>query len=176
MITIDGLTRAGETLLRPALLAFSVIALVVGLLAEWGSFAHGQVSADLAWSVGTIPVLLLLAASIIRDLMIGRVGVDAIALVAMTAALALGQWLAAIILAIMYAGGSVIEAYARGSAERELRVLSDRSPRAATRVGEAGLETVAASDVAIGDELLVRAGAPHRGSDARAGRHSGDDR
>lgn len=158
MITIDGLTRLGGTLLRPVLLTFSVIALVVGLVVKWSSFADSQVSADLAWSVGTIPVLLLLAASIIRDLMIGRVGVDAIALLAMTAALALGQSLAAIIVAIMYAGGSVIEAYARGSAERELRVLSDRSPRTATRVGTAGLQTVAASDVAIGDELLVRAG------------------
>jgi len=158
MITIDGLTRAGEALLRPMLLAFSVIALVVGLLAEWGSFAHGQVSADLAWSVGTIPVLLLLAASIIRDLLIGRVGADAIALLSMTAALALGESLAAVMVAIMYAGGSVIEAYARASAERELSVISERSPLSATRAGAAGLETVAASDVAIGDELLVRAG------------------
>ena len=43
----------------------------------------------------------------------------------MSAALLLGQPLAAIVVAIMYAGGTVLEDLARGRAERSLRALTD---------------------------------------------------
>ena len=60
--------------------------------------------------------------SIARDLAAGRLGVDAIALLAMSAALALGQPLAGIVVAIMYTGGTVLEDYAVARAERSLKV------------------------------------------------------
>ena len=75
---------------------------------------HLQVEAGLIWSAATIPVIVALTISIIRDFWIGRVGVDAIALVAMSAEIAMTQPLAGVVVAIMYTGGNVLEDYARG--------------------------------------------------------------
>ena len=110
------------------------------------------------WTAATLPVVAALAISILRDFWIGRFGVDAIALVSMSAALLLGQALAAVVVAIMYAGGTVLEDFARGRAERNLKALTDRSPRVAHRKSAHGTETIPVEEVAVGDELLVRAG------------------
>jgi cation transport ATPase len=47
--------------------------------------------------------------------------------------LALGQSLAGVVVAIMYAGGTVLENFAVGRAERDLKSLGDCAPRAAHR-------------------------------------------
>ena len=105
-----------------------------------------------------MPVIVALAISMIRDFWIGRLGVDAIAFVSMSAALLLGEPLAAIVVAIMYAGGNVLEDFARGRAQRNLKALTDRTPRSARlRSGERFVE-VPVEQVAVGDMLLVGAG------------------
>ena len=53
-------------------------------------------------------------------------GVDSVALLAMAAALALGEALAAIVVAIMYAGGAALEDYAVGTGRARPEV-ADRS-------------------------------------------------
>ena len=144
-----------ETLLHLGLFAIALAGAAAGLLAgslDWG------ISARLIWSAATIPVATALAVSILRDMLIGRVGVDAIALVAMSASVILGEPLAGAVVAMMYSGGNLLEDYARGRAERELRSLRDRTPRIAHRLEAGHLDDVAADDVAPGNELLVRAG------------------
>ncbi|RVC75815.1 heavy metal translocating P-type ATPase, partial [Mesorhizobium sp. M2A.F.Ca.ET.046.02.1.1] len=145
-----------ESVLRRALLIIAVLGLALGL----GVWRNGIdiASPDTIWTAATLPVVAALAISILRDFWIGRVGVDTIALVSMSAALLLGQALAAVVVAIMYAGGTVLEDLARGRAERNLRALTDRAPRVAHRKSAHGTETVAIDQVAVGDELLVRAG------------------
>ncbi|RUV74875.1 MAG: heavy metal translocating P-type ATPase [Mesorhizobium sp.] len=145
-----------EPLLRRALLGLALVGLAVGL-GVW-RFGHGEVEPRLIWAAATIPVVTVLALSIIRDFWIGRLGVDAIALISMSAALVLGEALAAIVVAIMYAGGTVLEDFARGRAERNLTALADRSPRVAHRSGGDRLDTVPVEQIAVGDALLVRAG------------------
>ncbi|MDX8525969.1 heavy metal translocating P-type ATPase [Mesorhizobium sp. MSK_1335] len=145
-----------ESVLRRMLLIIAVLGLALGLGA-WRSGAD-FVSPDAIWTAATLPVVTMLAISILRDFWIGRIGVDAIALVSMSAALLLGQALAAVVIAIMYAGGTVLEDLARGRAERNLRALTDRAPRVAHRKSAHGTETVPINQVAVGDELLVRAG------------------
>ena len=88
--------------LRWALVAIAIAGLTAGILAR----AAGRPDlAEVAWSLGTAPVIAGLAVSIIQDLLRGRVGVDAIALLSMSAALALGQPLAGAVVALMYSGG-----------------------------------------------------------------------
>ncbi|MDX8481473.1 heavy metal translocating P-type ATPase [Mesorhizobium sp. VK24D] len=145
-----------EPVLRRALLAIAILGLGFGI-GVWQS-GIGSIQPDAIWTAATLPVVVTLAISILRDFWIGRIGVDAIALVSMSAALLLGQSLAAIVIAIMYAGGTVLEDLARGRAERNLRALTDRAPRVAHRKSEDGKETVPVDQVAVGDELLVRAG------------------
>ncbi|GLS34815.1 cation transporter [Mesorhizobium tianshanense] len=145
-----------ESALRRALLAIAVLGLAVGA-GVWRT-GYDSIQAGSIWTAATLPVMVALAISILRDFWIGRFGVDAIALVSMSAALLLDQPLAAVVVAIMYAGGTVLEDFARGRAERNLKALTDRSPRVAHRKSTQGTETISVDQVAVGDELLVRAG------------------
>src|SRR6516164_923939 len=110
------------------------------------------------WTLATVPVIAGLAVSIGRDLIAGRLGVDAIALLSMTAALALGQPLAGAVIALMYSGGNVLEVIAVARAEHNLRSLVDRAPRVAHRRVDDGTVDVPVAEIAIGDGLLVRTG------------------
>jgi heavy metal translocating P-type ATPase len=144
-----------ERALRRALILVALVALALGL-ALWGL---GRTSgAKLVWALGTLPVTAGLAISILRDFAAGRVGVDAIALVSMAAALALGETLAGVVVAVMYAGGNVLEDFAVARAERDLKSLVDRVPRIAHRIGAHGTKDVAINEVAVGDAIMVRAG------------------
>jgi len=96
--------------------------------------------------------------SMIRDFLAGRVGVDSVAFVSMSGALVLGQNLAGIVIAIMYAGGNLLEDIAVARAERDLRSLIDRAPRIAHRRADSAIEDVPIEQVAVGDDILVRAG------------------
>ena len=114
--------------------------------------------ANLIWATGTVPVAVGLAVSIVRSFLAGRVGVDAIALVSMSGALALGEMLAAIVVAVMYAGGGVLEDFAITRAERDLRSLVDRAPRTAHRKSDRQMADIAVEQVRPGDILQVNAG------------------
>ncbi|WP_029674418.1 heavy metal translocating P-type ATPase [Bradyrhizobium japonicum] len=144
-----------ERVLRWTLVAIAIAGLIAGILAR----AAGRPDvADVAWELGTAPVIGGLAISMIRDLLSGRLGVDAIALLSMSAALALGQPLAGVVVALMYSGGNVLEDIAVARAERDLRSLVDRAPRRARRKTGERIEEVPVEAVAVGDVLLVRAG------------------
>jgi heavy metal translocating P-type ATPase len=146
---------SSERFLRSALVAIAVAGLSAGILA----FLAGRTDlADLCWTVATVPVVAGLAVSIIRDLLAGRFGVDAIALVSMSAALALGQPLAGAVVALMYSGGNVLEDIAVARAEHDLRSLVDRAPREAHRCIDSRIEEVPIGAIAVGDQLLVHAG------------------
>jgi cation transport ATPase len=114
-------------LFRKALIAIAVGALAAGLIA----WAEGR--ADLAgwiWAAGTAPVALGLLVSMIRDFLAGRAGVDAVAFVSMSASLALGENLAGIVVAVMYAGGHGLEDFAVARAAQTAKApfirLADR--------------------------------------------------
>src|SRR5215468_7225994 len=144
-----------ERVLRWSLVTVAVIGLATGILAH---VVDQPRLADLAWTLATIPVLLGLAASIVRDFLSGRVGVDAVALLSMATALLLGESLAGAVVALMYSGGNVLEDFAVFRAEHDLRSLVDRAPRVAHRHVEGGIEDVPVVAIAVGDRLLVRAG------------------
>ena len=142
-------------IVRRALIAIALAGLVVGALA----WANGN--SDLAnwcWATGTLPVVTVLFFSMLRDFLAGRFGVDSIAFISMAAALLLSQNLAGIIIAIMYAGGNVLEDFAIARAERDLRSLIDRAPRLAHRRVGSTIEDVPIDQVAVGDNILVRGG------------------
>src|SRR6202171_3656363 len=144
-----------ERALRWALVSIAVAGLAAGSAAYIAELSD---LADLSWTLATVPVVVGLAVSIARDLLSGRFGVDAIALVSMSAALALGQPLAGAVVALMYSGGNVLEDIAVARAEHDLRSLVDRAPRQAHRRVCDRIEEVPISAVAVGDQLLVRAG------------------
>jgi heavy metal translocating P-type ATPase len=144
-----------ERLKHRALLAIAIGGLVAGMAAYAGGNPR---AAAWAWAAGTVPVVIGLLVSMVRDLLAGRMGVDAVAFVSMTAALALGETLAGVVVAVMYAGGNLLEDYAVARAERDLKSLIDRAPRLAHRRTGDSLTDVAIDEVQIGDIVLVRAG------------------
>ncbi|MDX2204702.1 MAG: heavy metal translocating P-type ATPase [Hyphomicrobiaceae bacterium] len=144
-----------QRLLRRSLVAIALAALASGGLLALAGY---PAAASAAWSAGTVPVALALLLAILRDLAQGRVGVDAIALLAMSAALAMGESLAGAVVALMYSGGNLLEDFAVARAERELRALVDRAPRVAHRKQGDGLQEMGVDDVRVGDTLVVRAG------------------
>ena len=144
-----------ERVLRWALVSIAIAGLSAGILA----FLAGRSDlANLCWTLATAPVVAGLAISIVRDLLTGRLGVDAIALVSMSAAIVLGQPLAGAVVALMYSGGSVLEDIAVARAEHDLRSLVDRAPREAHRRVDSRIEEVPIGAIAVGDQLLVHAG------------------
>src|ERR1700731_36288 len=144
-----------ERVLRWALVSIAVAGLAAGIAAQ---VARRSDLADFSWTLATAPVVAGLAVSIVRDFLAGRLGVDAIALVSMSAALALGQPLAGAVIALMYSGGNILEDIAVGRAEHDLRALVDRAPRMAHRETGGAIEDVPVGDIVVGNKLLVRAG------------------
>jgi len=114
--------------------------------------------AHAVWAASAAVALVPLAWSVVKTLARRDVGVDAIALVAIAGALALGEYLAASIIALMLSGGNALESTAGRRARRELTKLVERAPRIAhLRRGEA-VEEVPVDDVHPGDVVLVRPG------------------
>src|SRR5690242_21641636 len=113
--------------------------------------------AEIVWGVTSALLLGPLVGSVLRTLMRGDVGVDAIALVSIVGALALHEYLAGAVIALMLAGGNALEERAGWRARRELTALVSRAPRTATLIDGAGAREVAVDDVAVGDVILVHA-------------------
>jgi len=149
-----------KTLNLDRLLQRSLVTIVIAGLASGTAarVAGYNTLADQCWFAATVPVITGLAYSIVHDLVSGRIGVDAIALLSMVGALALGQPLAGAVIALMYSGGNVLEDFAVGRAERDLRSLVDRAPRIAHRRLDHRFEDVPVANVTVGDTLLVRGG------------------
>ncbi len=136
-------------------LAVVVTGIAVGsLLAATGRTE----AAGHAWALTALLALFPLTFSVVRDLLSGRAGVDIIALLAIAGSLALGEYLAGAVVALMLSGGQALEDYAERRARRELRLLLDRSPRRIHRVEGEELVEHDIDQVRRGDVLLVRAG------------------
>ena len=141
--------------LKTALLAIASLGLISGA----GLWMAGLPEpAALAWSAGVVPVLAALVIEIIRSLAQGRVGLDIVAALSMSAALVFGEALAAAVVALMYSGGTFLESFAEGRARREMRDLLSRVARTATRHRDGRLEEVALDAIVPGDLLLIRQG------------------
>ena len=141
--------------LRPPLAVLAAGGLAAGLAARLAGLAAWPES---IWTAVTLPVLAALAAEIVTSLRRGEVGLDIVAGLSMTAALAFGEPLAAAIVALMYAGGQLLEAFAERRARREMTALLSRVPRTAIRHRDGKLEEVALDLILPGDRLLVRQG------------------
>ena len=138
------------------LLALAALAAVVagGAL----RLAGLDVAGDVLWAVSVAVIIVPLTWSVVRSLLRGDVGVDAIALVSMAGALALGQYAAGAVVALMLAGGNWLEARAGRRATRELTKLVERAPRIAHLLRDGKVEEVAVESLAVGDGVVVRAG------------------
>ncbi|MGA0595050.1 heavy metal translocating P-type ATPase [Enterovirga sp. CN4-39] len=146
---------SGRHVLRLALIAVALAGLAGGLAAQF--LGEADWAAPL-WTAGTVPVLAALLVEIVSSLRRGELGLDIVAALSMTVALIFGEALAAAVVALMYAGGQALEAFAERRATRSMTALLERMPRTAMRYVDGRLETVQIDAVVPGDRLLVRRG------------------
>lgn len=109
----------------------------------------------LAGLLGLIPAITWF----VQDLRNHTMGSDVLAIISIISALAIEEFAAAAIVSVMLATGRVLEKWAEGRAERELKILLSRIPTEAhlrTATGE--IEEVALDQINVGDSLLIRTG------------------
>ncbi len=147
--------QSALTFTRRFLAGLVAAGLIAGFAARLSGY--GGWSAPI-WIAVTLPVLAALVVEIVTSLRRGDVGLDIVAALSMSAALAVGENLAAAIVALMIAGGQFLEAYAERAARREMSALLARVPRSALRHRDGGLEEVALDLIEPGDRLLIRQG------------------
>ncbi len=136
-----------------------VLIALTGLASGGYFFWKGEEdTANLAFTLATLPVLAALLAEIVSSLLKGDVGLDIVAALSMGAGLVFGEPLAANVVALMYAGGQGLEAFAAGRARREMTALMGRVARTALRFDGDDLHEVAIEAIGIGDRLLIRHG------------------
>lgn len=144
-----------QFVLRSLLVALPVTGLVAGFAMPAFGLPGWQ---GWVWGASTLPVLLALLYEIVSSLRRGEVGLDIVAALSMTAALVVGEELAAVVVALMYSGGQYLEAFAERHARHEMTAILARVPRTAVRHRDGGLEEVGLDAIEPGDRLLIRQG------------------
>ncbi|MDN3903374.1 heavy metal translocating P-type ATPase [Arthrobacter sp. YD2] len=154
MATLFRLPRAVR---RYPLVFATVLAGVAVLLLQW---AGAGTAAAWTASLFASAVALKTAAGMVRDIRAGNWGLDILAVIAIAATVAVGEYLAALIIVLMLSGGQALEDYAAGRARGELDALLERAPQRAHRFpgGDttAAAEDIPATEVVAGDLLLIR--------------------
>ncbi|MET8453955.1 heavy metal translocating P-type ATPase [Streptomyces sp. NPDC005209] len=141
--------------LEPVLLIVTSAALVTGG-ALWLFGSPGL--ADLCWGLGTLAAVGPAVGWVLAALRHGRAGVDLIAVLALGGTLAVHEYLAGALIALMLATGRTLEAAARRRASHDLRALLEHAPRTARRRTGTGVHTVPLAEIAVGDLLVVGPG------------------
>jgi len=137
-------------------LATSILGILTGGVLWWLDLRD---AANVAWAATTVAALVSLLRDVVEGILRRRAGVDVIALLAMGGSLALEEYLAGAVIALMLATGEALESYADRRAHRELSALLDRAPRTVTRYENGVLVERRVEDVRRGDRLLVKQGA-----------------
>ena len=133
-------------------LTLVVGAVVLTLLA----LGHGGPAQLLATAYVSV-VVAVTAVGMVKDILRGHWGLDILAVIAMVATLAVGEYVAALIIVLMLTGGEALEAFAARRARADLTALLDRAPSRARRVDADGEQAdIDVADVRAGDVLLVR--------------------
>lgn len=129
------------------LLLSSTLTLIIGFFYEpfW----------VIAGLVGLVPAITWL----VNDLRHKTMGSDVLAVLALLGALFTDQLFAAAVISVMLATGRVLESWAEGQAERQLKALLARMPRSAHRIAADGsIQEIDISEIVIGDRILIRSG------------------
>jgi heavy metal translocating P-type ATPase len=141
--------------LKLLLVLVAAVGLVAGFVAPLLGFEAWQ---HVVWGVAAGVVLLYLLKEILTSLQESEFGLDIVAALSMSTAIYFGETLAAVIVALMYSGGELLEEFAKSRARMEMNALLGRAPKRALRYVDGQLAEVDIADLAPGDRILVRQG------------------
>lgn len=141
--------------LEPGLLLATAITLAAGSIA----WLAGEIGiADACWAAGTVVAVLPSVIWVGAALRQGRTGVDLLAVLSLVGTLAVREYLAGALIAVMVATGRTLESAAERRASRDLRALLNHVPRSARRRVGQDVQVVGVDEVAVGDVLIVGPG------------------
>ncbi|NUP10044.1 MAG: heavy metal translocating P-type ATPase [Polyangiaceae bacterium] len=133
----------------------SLLGLACGGISWW---LGEQALASAIWASATTLVLVPTLVSCIGRLARRETGVDVIAVLAMGGAIALSNYFAGAVIAVMLCSGAALERFAAGRARRELTALLGRAPKIAhLREGEL-VTDVDIHTIESGQRLVIRPG------------------
>ncbi len=149
--------RAWSTPRRRAalLVGLALVGLEAGAVA-W--FVDQTRISAVTWAVTAGIALVPAVGSVVAGLRERKAGVDVIAVLALVGTVAVGEYLAGAVVAVMLATGRLLEAAAGERAERALRQLQAAAPRSARRRDGTELHTVGVAEIVVADLLVVGAG------------------
>ena len=135
------------------------LTIVIGVIALVLAFGFRQ-AAVAQWliTIYAIFISLFLFWGMIQTLREGRYGVDILAITAIAATAAVGQYWASLMIIVMLTGGETLEDYAAHRARRELKALLDRAPQIAHLIKDDKTSDVKVAVIKPGDILLIK---PH---------------
>jgi len=144
--------RDGDRLLFYA----SALALFLGIIANLASLHEwGQIIWAIGGAIGLVPA----TKWVIEEFRSSVMGSDILAVLSLLGTLLTGEMFASAVISLMLATGRMLESWAEGQAERQLKSLLQRLPRRAHLLKEDGsLIEIDADDIKVNDHLLVRSG------------------
>ena len=135
------------------------LTLIVGALALILTFVSNQITlAQWIVSIFVAIIALIMFIDMIKTLRSGSYGIDILAITAIAATVAVGQYWASLVIVIMLTGGEALEDFAAKRARQELSALIARVPQIAHLSKNKSVIDVPVSSVKINDVLIVR---PH---------------
>lgn len=141
--------------IRTAIPLLVLIGLVGAGMAHWqGNITLRQGILLFTLIVGSLPLLW----QILNSMWHGHFGVDLIAIVAILASLAFGQYLAGTVILLMLSGGEALEGFALRRARKDLSSLIENAPVTAHHKIAGVVRDVPVEQIVPGDILVVRRG------------------
>lgn len=137
------------------LFCLTVLSILVGLALE---LSKHHKAAQWLLSIVAIITLIPIAIDMIKDLRSGAYGVDILAATAIGFSVALGEYWAAIVIVLMYTGGTALEDFAEHRAKSELDALLKRAPRKATVIRKGKTLELSVDEILVGDKIILKAG------------------
>ena len=137
---------------------FFAITILIGLTALSLYFSGQHTIARWVATAYTLAIGVRLLIGMLKELMKGKWGVDVLAIAAIAATNAVGEYWAALVIVLMLTGGEALEDYAGKRAQRELTALMDRAPKIARVKTGDGTNEIPVEKVLVNDIVLILPG------------------
>lgn len=134
----------------------TIIIAGIAIILQYGF--HYPLLAQIIVTIAGAIVALTMLVGMVKTLRSGKYGVDLLAILAVVATLAVGEYWAAMVILVMLTGGDALEDYAAKKANTELKALLDNSPRFAHVVTPDGSKDVPVNDVPVSAKIIVKPG------------------
>jgi len=134
---------------------------IVVVLASWLSSAFSLLPEAININLALVAAAIgasFIAFSAVTSLLEGVFGVDILATTAVVVSIAVGEYLAAAVIAIMLGGGEILEDFASNRASNAIQKLIDASPKTAIAIRDGREIEVKIEDVKVGETVVVKPG------------------